>query len=207
MNAGFSNLETLKGQLLTERLRATVDYDGVISELGVGVAGAFERLCGRSFGRVVDDAWETRGMACSFVLPRYPVESITALEVRDGLNAWEALVVSDVVSAANLQAGVVQLAAPLGGPFTAVRWTYTGGYWWEQLESIEAGYPSAQPAGSTALPDAIRLAWFLQCAEVWNKMDRTGSGILAAPDVKSKLQSLEIVPQVREVLRSFVRYA
>lgn len=207
MNAGFTNLETLKAQLLAEGIRSSVDWDAQIQAIGLGVAGAFERFCGRSFGRAVDDVWETAGMSCSFILPRYPIETITALEVREGMNPWEAQTVSDVVSRLDVASGLIQLAAPLGGPFTAVRWTYTGGYWWEQLESIDAGYPTTQPVGSAALPEAIRLAWFLQCGEVWNKMDRTGSGIMAAPDAKAKLQSLELVPQVRDVMRSFIRYA
>jgi len=65
--------------------------------------------------------------------------------------------------------GVVYLtddtfSTPDAGPYWGeVRFTFTGGYFFEQLEPEDEGYPTVQPPGSAPLPKGLRLAWLNHC--------------------------------------------
>ena len=95
----------------------------------------------------------------------------------------------------------------MGGRISQIRFTWTGGLWWETAEPGDVGYPTSQPVGSTAIPDALRLAWLLQCQEIWSRRDNLGTGITLGPTDRAKLTELDLIPAAREMIQPFVRYA
>lgn len=208
MNAGFSNLALLKAQLLPSAMRSGTAYNDVILALGLGIAAAFENHCKRAFFRTVGDTATFPADHIHFILPRYPVESISAVDIkRTEADGWESQTVNDFIKTYDRESGVVYLpdGSDAGSYSDQVRFTYTGGYFWETLEPTDGGYPTAVPSGSTALPADILTAWHLQCREVWSKMDKLGATIGSAPDAQSHLAELQLVPLVKGMLRDHVR--
>ena len=61
------------------------------------------------------------------------------------------------------------------------------------------------PAGATALPAAVKTAWYLQCQEVWKRIDRLGAQIAQDPEKQAALEGMELLPLVKELLRPFKR--
>lgn len=208
MNAGLANLATLKGQLLAAALRGDGAYDAPMLAMGLGVAGRFERVANRQWQRAVGATWEASANRLVYVLPRFPIETLTSIEIRDAFSdAWMALSVAEVVGELDAAAGLVELVAIQGAAHAQLRFTWTGGYWWETAEPTDAGYPTEQPTGSTALPADLKLAWMLQCEEIWARRDRLGVGVGMAPTERSKLTELDLVPDVESALRRFIRHA
>jgi len=208
MNAGLGNLDTLKRHLLPESMVAQTNFDAKIANVGKGVAGLIEKHCNRQLARVVGDKAEFTADRAAFWLPRYPVEVITTVEQKDEESAGY-VALPDAVQNSNLKTGQIWFAAQLGEWWSWMRITYTGGFFWEQLEPADVGYPTAQPGGSTALPDDIKLAWLLQCGRVWELIDKLGTNI--SPDkqvqfVAQTLSALELVPEVKQILNAHVRY-
>jgi len=208
MNAGLANLDTLKRHLLPESMIAQTNFDAKIANVGKGVASLLEKYCNRQFARVAGDKVEFTADRNAYWLPRYPVEIISAVEQKDSESAGY-VALSDAVQNSNLKTGQVWFAAQLGESWSWLRITYTGGYFWNELEPADVGYPTAQPGGSTALPDDIKLAWLLQCGRVWELVDKLGTNI--SPDkqiqfVTQSLAGLELIPQVKELLRGHIRY-
>jgi hypothetical protein len=218
MNAGFSNLASLKEWLLTEALRTSTDYDSQILAIGLGVAGIFETHCNRKFARQVGATYEFRAELDRIVIDRAPVEQITKIELRDPFGAdWvDQGTVSALLDYLNEEAGLVALLTPLGTYRGRGRITFDGGFWWNQQEpdydppvtpTEEDPDLSAQPEGSNALPDNLKLAWLLQCEHVWQQRDKLGLAIAKSPTTDSAIARTEILPLVKEQLQPFVRYA
>ena len=203
MNAGFSSLTALKAQLLAPTLRARTDWDTKIAALGLGVAGAFEGFCNRSLARVAAGTFTTTGGRASLILPRYPVETITALETRDTIAAgWtDALASLDTFAP---ESGAVYFASPLD--VAQIRVTYTGGFWWDTSEDASG----TLPGGATALPAEILSAWHMQVEKIWNAKDKLGTQIAKEPTSAggtAALTSADLSPAVRQMLSAHVRYA
>lgn len=204
MNAGFSSLSYLKSQLLAEAQRQYEDYDDTLTALGQGVAAAFEKFCNRKFYRTEDDTVTFSGAREVFVLPRYPVENVTAIELQSTYaGGWVAQDVSQVLQV-NLVSGLVRFGGTLGSDLDLYRLTYTGGYWWSTTESADG--TETAPAGAASLPADILEAWLQQCHVVWDKRDKLGLGIGADPDVKQKLGTAELTTAVKERLTPHIRY-
>ncbi len=207
MNAGLGNLDSLKKHLLASSLKAETKFDDVIQDIGLGVAGMIEQFCDRRFARVTGDQAVLQADRASFLLPRYPIESITQVELK--LADSDQFQVQDIslIESTSALAGIVYLADNGdGGPFwSQVRFTYTAGFWFETLEPQDAGYPSDQPDGAYLLPPELRLAWLLQCREMWNKIDKLNMGIADKPDVQSAIGTLDLAPMVKRMLNSYRR--
>jgi hypothetical protein len=207
MNAGLTNLDTLRKNLLAGSLAGQVQFDEVIKDIGLGICGMMENYCNRKFARVVGDRESFQGDRASFVLPRYPIEEVTAVETR--LTSSDAFVVKDLslIQSVSEESGVVYLPdnSDSGPYWSKVRFTYTGGFWFETLEPDDENYPSAQPAGTTALPYDLRLAWLLQCREVWNKIDKLGMGTVDKPDQQTLLSALGLSESVKQTLQNYVQ--
>jgi hypothetical protein len=212
MNAGFSNLTTLKASLLTPALRASTDFDNAITTIGLGIANLFEKECDRQFARAVATTEIFGADRCQFLLSRIPVESVAQVELK--LNETDGFIVqtpSPIVTVDNA-AGIVYL--PDGadfGPYTAqARFTYTGGYAWEQLEPNDPASPTAVPSGAAALPAALLSAWLLQCEIVWKMRDKLGLDIIGAqPKSRGPLyqiNDLDLAPIVKTMLQHYKRY-
>jgi hypothetical protein len=212
MNAGLSNLATLKAWLLPESLRAATDYDAQILAIGLGIAGQLESFCNRKFARVEDATCETSANRSHVSLDRFPIEQVTTIEVRESLaDGWvDQGTINEVVENISAEAGLVGFGVALSAlPTSRLRVTFTGGFFWEQLEPDDVGYPTAQPDGSTALDDTVRLAWLLQCEHVWAQRDKLGLAIgKAASEIYGgALAKIELLPAVREKLAGKIRFS
>ena len=206
MNCGLGNLTTLKAHLLpAQSLAGETRFDQVIEDIGRGTAAMMENFCNRKFARAVGDQAVFQADRASFLLPRYPLEAVSLVELKmkdsDGFVPQPA----DFIESTSLSAGIVYLPdqADAAQYWSEVRFTFTGGYFFEQLEPDDAAYPSALPAGATALPDDLKMAWLMQCREIWNKIDKIGGGLLDEPDKQTSVGELKLSPLVTQMLWNY----
>lgn len=206
MNLGLGNLIELKRQLLPGSLVPSSEYDSNIAAIGKGVAALFDQECNRKFARVAGEKDEFTADRRSWVLTRYPIEAVTTVERRDDMaGGWLGLTINDVILQRSDAAGILQFGAMQGIYLARLRVTYTGGFWFDASEDAT----DVQPVGSTALPGDLKEAWYLQCREVWNKIDRQGRNVAegeVTTFVSQMLMQLNFVPQVEGILKSYVRY-
>lgn len=208
MNSGFSPLSTLKAHLLAEAQRQFTDYDAALTAIGTGVAAAFEKFCNRKFQRTEDDTVTFTAAREVFILPRYPVEEVSAIALQvqysDGFVAQS---ISQILNV-HLASGVVRFGGTLGSDLDLVQLTYTGGYWWSTTE--EADGTEALPDGATALPADLFEAWLLQCKKVWQVNDPLQTGIATGGAnvqlVGLSLAGLELLPLVKQMITPHIRY-
>jgi len=202
MNAGFASLSVLKSHLLAVSMRANLDYDAVITAMGLGMAAAIETFCNRKLARVENDVALFPADRVSFVLPRFPVEAVSAAELKQTDAAgFEPLSLANLST--SLESGVLYTNNGADvGPYSAqVRITYTGGFWWDDTEDSIGEMPD----GATALLEDIRQAWLLQCQAVWGQRDKIGQNIADKPGAESPLQKIELLAGVKEMLRPHIR--
>jgi hypothetical protein len=215
MNCGLGNLDSLKTHLLASSLMADTRFDQVIQDIGKGVAGLMNTYCNRNFVYGENLTQIFRGARSHWYMPNYPVSVFTKVELRYfKSDNWTDI--SGQPLACNEETGLLSFGYTLGVDPIQVRVTWSGGHWFEMLEPGDAGYPSNLPASianCTAiepskfnLPDALRLAWLLQCREVWNKIDKLGTGMVDKPDQQSLTGSLKLSPMVEDVLNGYKRY-
>ena len=209
MNAGFSNLITLKTHLLAAALRAATDYDTPILNLGLGVATALENFCNRDFARVVGEQEVFPADRCEFLLSRYPVESISFSEIKSTeVLGWVTQTDPNFIRAIQNKSGVVNCGpGDAGLYYEQVRFTYTGGFWWDTSEDNSGTLPT----GANLIPNDLKYAWLLQCELTWKMRDKLGTQI-ADSDGKNRgptyqLSDLDLAPQVRQMIEPFKRYA
>lgn len=216
MNVGLANLFTLKSHLQGIALTDETRFDSVLQDIGLGVAGQMENFCDRKFARVAGDTFVAPADRASFILPRYPIEAVSLVEFKaDETNGWvsDGPTVPTIVSSSTFS-GLVYLGdVPDPGAFyMQVRFTFTGGYWFETEEPTNAdgsanpNYPTAQPAGSTPLPYDLRLAWLTQCRRVWAAFDKLGTKVLDDSAAGSAaLAAMDWSPEAREILARYRR--
>lgn len=207
----LGNLTQLKIFLLNESLRSDTQWDAALELLGKGVARRMQTFCNRVFERTADDEFEVSADRLHVALPRYPVEAAPTIELRDDLTTgYVAQTYNDLVVDHNLAAGLIRFAAEPGPSTSRLRFTYTGGLWVPDDDAQTPEDDSDLPAGATLVPEDLRLAWSLQCQRTWSVRDNMGidvSGERSVQFVSSTLAGLELVPEVKEMLRPFVRYA
>lgn len=213
MNAGLSNLATLKAWLLPAAMVAGTDYDAQILTIGKGVATQLEKHCNRQFLRTVGATFECEADRLHVVLPRFPVEVITTIEQRDSLaDGWVAQTINDLVENQDLEKGMLFFGAMPGFYPSRLRLTYTGGYWFDLLEPDAMGYPTAQPSGSAAVPPDLLHAWLLLSESVWKTHDKLGLAIAEKPGAGGgallglSLPGLDIPSVVQKILQPYIRY-
>jgi hypothetical protein len=205
VNLGLGNLIELKRYLLAAGIVASSDFDAAITAIGKGIARLFDRHCNRDFERVAGAEDEFSADRRVWVCRRFPVESITSVHQQDDVaTGFVALTVNDVILNRDLKAGLIRFGSIQGNHLSQLKVTYTGGYWFDTTEDGSG----VQPAGSTLLPEDVKLAWFIQCAEVWNKKDKLGKNITKDDTtfVSQLLMSLDFVPQVKAILNAHIRY-
>ena len=213
MNAGFSNLDFLKKQILAGTVKDP-RFDAVLLALGQGVAAQFESFCGRKFQRAAGQVDAFGADRCQFLLARYPVEPPVALVEykEDEPSGWVVQNPADpdavVIQSLDAAAGIVYLpdGADAGEYYSQVRFTYTGGYFWETLEPDDAAFPSALPAGAAALPADLLAIWILQCKHIWAMLDKIGTDLLKDGSAKSLRFPEEFAPTVEKTLAKYLRY-
>jgi hypothetical protein len=214
MNAGLSNLFTLKSWLLPEAMVAGTDYDVLIATIGKGVAAALEQHCNRRFLRIEGDVFECAADRMHIGLPRFPLEVLTTIEQRDTLSeGWVAKVINDFVENQANDSGLVWFTSIAGTYPSRLRFTYTGGYWFDLLEPADMGFPTTQPAGSTAVPPDLLAAWLLLCENIWKTHDKLGlsigekAGAGGGSLLGLSLAGLDIPPIVQAKLQPFIRFS
>lgn len=209
MNCGLGNLEVLKRHLLAGSMQSNKRFDQTLIDIGLGIAGMFEQLCNRQFARMENDQAVFQADRASFILPRYPVESISLVELKGkDLEGWVPQD-ADFIQSTSPASGIVYLPDNVDAAryWSQVRFTYTGGFWFETAEPDDqsGAYPSQQPAGSKALPYDLRFAWLIQCREVWNKFDKLGAGLVDEPNKQTLTGALDISPIVKKAIANYVQ--
>lgn len=207
MNLGLGNLTELKTQLLPEALRADASYDAMLTAIGKGVADSLANYCNRLFGYVADDTYIVSADRIHVYVPRYPFVSVTSVELKtDETAGWVAQTANSIVTK-NGESGLIYLGGAMGPHWGHLRFTYTGGYWFDDSEDSSGTLPS----GATALPNDLKLAWYLQCKKVWEVNDVLGLKIVPSKEnvqlVGLSLAGLEMVPQVKAIADQYIRYA
>lgn len=220
MNAGLTSLSLLKSWLLPASMVAGVDYDDQIQGIGRGVAGLIDTYCNRKIARVVGDTFEISGNRMHLVVPRYPLEAVTKIELRESMSAgWiDQGVVNSLVSQLVLEAGLIDFGSIFGASSSRIRVTYTGGYWFNEQDTDYA--PPAEPttedpdlsllpSGATLLPADLQLAFQTQCEWVWTKRDKLGLSIGEKQDnvFGGSLAKVVLLDGVKEQLNSYKRYS
>jgi hypothetical protein len=208
MNAGLTNLATLRANLLPGSLGTDLTFNRDLLTVGQGVAGLFETHCNRKFQRVVNDVATFAGDRMHYFLPRYPIEAVTKLERRWSLSeGWvDAGVPTSSLWQLDEAAGQIRCAGIMGSHTTQVRVTYTGGYWWETYEPDDAQFPVSLPQYATALPEALRSAFLMQCDLVWDQRDKLNMGLVEKPQATSPIASVALAPMVIAALSGYIRY-
>ena len=210
VNIGLGNLAELKGQLLAASLRSDTNYDAVITGIGLGVANLFDQYCNRTFCRTVGRVDTFSADRRHWYLNAYPVEQITALaKCDDQADGFVASPLppneSSLIQQMQLDQGYIMFISMQGYFFSRIRVTYTGGYWFPMLEPADAGYPDTIPAGAFALPAAVKSAWYLQCQQVWKRLDRLGAQIAQNPEGQDGAGRMELTPFVKQLLNPLKR--
>lgn len=207
MNAGFSNLDFLKKQLLPKSV-SDKRFDAVILALGTGVATQFSNYCQRPFCRLVNATEVFPADRAEFILSRAPLETVTQSELKVAeSDGWVVQTDPNFIRALNLINGIIDCGPGDAGPYYGqVRFTFTGGYFWEQLEPDDAGYPSQLPAGANAVPSDLVNAWLLQCRHLWSLMDKVGTDLLKDGAEKSLRFPDDFAPTVENILGDYIRF-
>lgn len=153
MNLVLGTLAELKAHVLAEALRSGTDYDGALTALGLGVAARFEQQCARKFARVEGDTYECPADVAHVSLPRYPLEEITALALRETLKGgWvDQGDPEDIIENLGEQAGLVYFGTIVAPLPARLRLTYTGGYWIDESGDGTIDNRSAVQRGSVSL--------------------------------------------------------
>jgi hypothetical protein len=205
MNAGLSNLANLKAHLLPPALLAEATFDATILGIGRGVAGMFDSFCNRSLAYSGSASCIFTGCRDHYILPRYPIVGVPVLTMRQApTDAWDA--VTGEPLSMNEESGMLRFGGVLGDDFLQVKAVWAGGFWVETAEPGDEGFPSSQPEGSTALPDALLTAFYTQCEEAWFAHDRLGVGISEKAGEGSAVAKSDLVPMVRQILSGYIRY-
>lgn len=198
----FLNLQTLKKRILPPELAEETRYDERLEAMAGGLVRAFESFCGRRFERTAGEIEELPGGNTLYSLQRYPLESVSAVDVRIGLSgSWDSYV-GDIAHLSK-SSGQILMDIPPGTDYDTVRITYTGGYHIDLTETLS----DPAPTGATALPLDLIDAWCLQCdheARLRKIFGGTSDADLAAAYTA---ETSLFLPRVETVLRRYQRMA
>jgi len=206
MNIGLGNLTELKAQLLALSLQARADWDPIITAIGKGAAAQMGNYCNRTFTRAVGIIDTFSADRRHWWLRAAPVEAITALAKKDSeADGFVAYTLppdgSSLIQTMELATGYIMFIAVQGYYWSQIQVTYTGGFWFDTTENGTG----VMPPTATALPDDLKQAWYLQCAEIWNRRDVLGAGLAQAPEKKNALGSLELLEAVKQLINPYRR--
>lgn len=207
MDVGFSNLETLKRLILAESMQSNKAFDNQIITLGVGIKNQFENFTNRNFARLVGAQEVFPADRCEFLVSRLPIEVVTLAEKKkcetDGFVAQCAEFIR-IIDQAN---GIINTGdIDAGRHFEQIRFTYTGGFFWNTLEKGDPNYRAQLPAGAAALPNDLFFAWVNQCKHMWKNQDKLGLDLLNDGDIKSLRFPQDFAPTIEATLNSYKRY-
>jgi hypothetical protein len=209
MDLGLGNLSTLKKFILPGSLASTASAivpDATFTALGLGASAAIEGICNRNFGRKIGDTFLTDADRFNVILPRYPVETITSVSIKaSDADTYLPQIISNVIVRKDLASGSLWFPYIQGVHWGTIQIVYTGGYWYETKEPSDAGYPTTQPSGSTALPADLQMAWLLWCSEIWNRRDKLGLGLANTPDQVFQIDKLTLPEPLAQMIKRYAR--
>lgn len=200
MDAGLGSMTVLKRALLPQAQWLPTTFDANILVIGLGVARSFDRYCDRKFSRGthVDTFTGERGV---WFLSSTPVESVTSVEEKtDETAGWATI--TNAYNNLETVSGRLCFGDDVSDYETLVRVTYVGGYWWDTTDELT----DTLPAGATALPDEVKMAWLLQCQHQWSVRDKLGSAVAMPAGESAKLGDYDLLPDVKRILDSYIRY-
>ena len=205
MNAGLGSLTFLKAQLLADALRAGTRYDEQLTLIGQGVAEAMDGFCDRKLAREEGAVLVCTADRIQVFAEHYPIETITSVHLKtDTTSGWVAQ--TSLVMNTNDDSGLIYWGSMIGPDYTQLKFTYTGGFWFDETEEGS----DTLPAGATALPKDLQLAWVLQCRATWAAIDKLGKDIVntgsSATKTVDPLTGIELLPQVVDILNGYCRY-
>lgn len=210
INAGLGSLAELKAFLLAASMSGVADTanDANLTRIGLGVAGMFEEHCNRVWAYDAAAKDEFSANRSFLVARRYPLNLAVPLVVERcdslvaGVQVWTPI--PDGAYNVSAEAGIVYLAGYQGNYLSRVRLTSAGGFWWLGLDAN-----LTPPAGAAVVPDGLKLAWLIQCQALWTVRDDLGiaiAGQRAGDQPSLTLPAYDLVPEVANTLRDFVRY-
>lgn len=200
LSAGFATTDYLKSRLLPAAAAEETDWDEVMADLGKSVAGKFDRHCNRRFARdtAAVDVFSAR--AAAWVLTRYPVEDVAAVELVDPDGTAEAIAEGDWWL--EEKCGLLETETIAGDRRQKLRVTYAGGYWLNPRDATPL------PADATELPGDVLEAWIAQCQH-----EAESRGLFEAVSMRAqteqnapKTAGLSLLEDVVAVLRPYRRF-
>jgi hypothetical protein len=226
MNAGLSNLDTLKKHLLSPNQKGDTTFDPMILAIGLGMAGLIDTFCNRVMAYWENERITFSGDRPHYYLTRFPIVSISAVEMRYFISDDRSNITGEPL-AWNQETGLLHFGYTLGRNPLQVRVTWIGGFWYQTLEPDDAnylvcdsptdpGFPAALPAAIQALdpvdqkksllPASIKSAWLLQCQQVWSMRDKLGLSMIDKPGEQANLSDLALIPLAKMMLQPYIRY-
>lgn len=204
MNAGLTNVKTLRQELMPPELRTNDKFDALFARLGIGVLAEIEAFLNRQLVRAVSAEIIVSANREFICVPRYPIEGTPTVTVKEaGASSYSSVTIDNVIP----DAGMILLGSHPGSDRGLVKVVWTGGYWVD----TSANGDGTLPTGAAMVPDALRHAWITQCAHeaemrriIGGEMavqTESGAAVRLGPD-KIKLLSL-----VEATLRPWQRMA
>lgn len=174
--------------------------DALLATAITALEGRFDAHLNRALARSENVVEQLHGGAMSLWLKRFPLESVASIYVSAD-HEWIAANLLDVTDYTIVEEegrivygyGIECWPAGVGN----IRVTYTGGY-------VAAG--TAPSAGQTALPEAIRGAFFMQFAFEWRNRSSLGATSVSAQGASINLAPAALLPEVKSVLAPFWRF-
>lgn len=198
LNAGFSTLVYLKSRLLPDAGIEETQWDTALGKLGLAVAARFNAHCNRDLDRLEDTTYFASARTMSVTLRRFPVESITSVEVIATDGTTTAL--EETGYTLDTASGVLEFLTPPGDRTDRLKVTYTGGFWLDPLTG------ATLPTGATALPDDLLEAWVSEVQIQAESRNLFGAISLRKDSTKSK-PSTGLDESTVEALRPHRRFS
>lgn len=196
MSLYISTLAEMKAELGI----SDAENDNELTRRMEGLQTRFEEHLQRALARSVNAEELLDGGVYMLLLNRFPVESITSIHV-DADQEWtaESLIDSDDYRLDKLR-GRVWYGTSGSNPWPAgrqnVRAVYTGGY-------VAAG--TSAGAGQTAMPEAIRTAFWMQLGFEWRNRRGLGAESVASQGTSVSLPRGRFLREVEEALATYRR--
>lgn len=171
--------------------------DDAALQTAIDLAGALiDSFCNRTFARATGAQYITHAGSYDYLLPQYPVETLTSMDLKTSeADGWTAITTDDVDYLLENEAGIVTMSNKIGSDDNLIRFTYDGGY-------IMAG----DTDGIYPLPQAVISACIEQAA--WQYQHRHHLRLTGTPrgsEATQQTQKTDILESVKLALQPYVR--
>jgi len=174
--------------------------DALLTQAMAALDGRFDSFLNRILARGINVIEYFDGGGRTLLLARFPVESVTSINV-DADAVWgAATLLGSTDYRLNKLRGRIVFGAdgseswPTG--YQNIRVVYTAGF-------VAGG--EIPPAGQSAMPEAIRRAYILQCAFEWRNRTHLGQQSVSAQGGSINLAPAKLLPEVQDILNEWKR--